>query len=52
MEPLEGRFLKGKFLESDLAENFIIDVAQALESILEFLDFFLISLERYSLITS
>jgi hypothetical protein len=52
MGSLESQFLRVKFFVSDLAENFIIDVAQALESILEFLDFYLLRLKRYSLITA
>jgi hypothetical protein len=52
IESIESQFLCEKFLESDLAENFTIYVARALESTLTFLDFFLIWLERYSLITS
>ena len=51
MGPPEDWFLQKKFLKSDLAENFIIDVARALESIVKFLWFSQPSLERYSLIT-
>jgi hypothetical protein len=35
MEFLEDCFLQGKFLESNLAENFTIDVARVLESMLK-----------------
>jgi hypothetical protein len=52
MGSLEGQFLWEKFSESDLAENFTIDVAWTPESILKVLDFFLIWLVRYSIITS
>jgi hypothetical protein len=47
-----GSVFMRKILKSDLAENFTIDVVRVLEPILEFLDFFLISLQRYSLIPS
>ena len=48
---LENRFLRKQFLESDLAENFTTNVVRAVDSILKFLDFFLLWLKRYSLIS-
>jgi hypothetical protein len=45
---LESQFLWEKFFAFDPAENFIIDVPHALESILTFLDFCLLWLERYT----
>ena len=45
--PVFGR----NFFESDLAENFIMDAARDVESILKFSGVFLAPLGRYSLIT-
>ncbi len=42
------QFLWGKFLEYDLAQNFIIDTVRMVHSLLEFLDLFLIWLERFT----
>jgi len=45
--PVFGR----NFFESDLAENFTIDAARDVESIMKFSGFFLAPLGRYLLIT-
>jgi hypothetical protein len=52
MGPLGGHFLRGKFFETDLAENFTIDADCIEWSILKFLEVLLILFERYLLITA